>query len=394
MMVNGSWDVIIAGGGIMGASAAFWLTRMGVTRVLVVEKDPSHARSSTALSVASIRQQFTTPVNVEISRFGFAFLASLPDYAGPGQEVPDLGLVENGYLFLAGSDAAAHAMRGAAAMQCAHGAATRLLDPPEIAQRFPYLATGDVVLGSWGAAREGWFDNMGLLRFFRSGAEARGAVFVTDEVTGLDRDGLRISGLRLRDRGMLHCGVVVNAMGTAAARLLGWWGEKLPVEPRKRTVFLVDAPEARHPDAPLIVDHSGIYMRPEGGCWLAGVVPSEDGPADPEDFEPDWRLFEELIWERLWRRMPGFAAAKALRAWAGHYAYNTLDQNAIVGVWPGCDNLILMNGFSGHGLQQAPAMGRGVAELIVAGRYRTLDLSPLGPDRLAAGRALKEQAVV
>jgi glycine/D-amino acid oxidase-like deaminating enzyme len=389
-----TWDVVIAGGGIMGVSAAFWLTKLGAGRVCVVEPDPSLARSSTALSVASIRQQFSNPVNVRISAFGIGFLRNIREHVDIEGFPSSVHVQENGYLFLAGSAGAAERMRAVAAMQVAEGAATRLLSPEEISARFPYLATGDLILGSWGPKDEGWFDNMGLHDLLRRAAKAQGAEFVTDRVVGIERVGDRIGGATLASGARLSCGTLVNASGTAAAQLLRMIGEDLPVEPRKRTVFVVDAPKARHADAPLLIDHQGYYARPEGRTWLTATVPQDDGPADPQDFEPDWNLFEDVIWEKIWRRMPDFDEARVVRAWAGHYAFNTLDQNAIVGRWPTCPNLVLMNGFSGHGLQQAPAMGRAVAELIVQGGFRTLDLSDLGPERILAGRPFLELAVV
>ncbi|MBE0553771.1 MAG: FAD-binding oxidoreductase, partial [Rhodobacteraceae bacterium] len=170
-------------------------------------------------------------------------------------------------------------------------------------------------------------------------------------------------------------------------------GLDLPVEPRKRTVFVIDAPNARHPDAPLLVD-TGFYLRPEHDHWITATVPQDDGPCDANDFEPDLHLFEEVIWEQLWHRAPGFDAVKVVRHWVGHYAYNTLDQNAILGPHPDVANLFFMNGFSGHGLQQAPAVGRGLAEHILHGGWQSLDLSDLSVGRVVKGQAFREKAVV
>lgn len=384
-------DVVIVGGGVMGASAAWWLTRLAPgLRVTVIERDSSHARAATALSVASIRQQFTNPVNVQISRFGLEMIRDFPACTGG----PDLCLRENGYLFLAGSVASAEVMREAAAMQRGLGAATELLAPEALAARFPWLALEDVMLGSFGAAGEGWFDNMGLLAGFRDGARAQGASWRHGAVVELLREGGPATGVRLADGATVEAGAVVLAAGTGVAALLQAVGEPWPVEVRKRTVFLIDAPEARHPEAPLLVDHTGFYLRPDGRHWIAATVPDHDPPADPEDFAPRLEEFEDLLWPRLWARAPGFAAAKVLRAWAGHYDFNTLDQNAILGPHPAVPGLHVMSGFSGHGLQQAPAMGRGLAELLLTGGFQTLDLSALGVTRILAGTPFPEHAVV
>ena len=384
-------DVLIVGGGVMGASAAFWLTRLAPgLAVTVLERDPTHAQAATALSVASIRQQFSTPVNVKISRFGLEVIRDFPALVGG----PELGFRENGYLFLAGSAAAAAVMGEVAATQRALGAATELMEPAALAARFPWLVLDGVHLGSFGASGEGWFDNMGLLAGFRDAARAQGAVWRRAEAVALIGAGGRVTGVRLSDGAELAAGAVVLAAGTRATTLLATLGEEWPVEPRKRTVFLIDAPEARHPDAPLLVDPTGFYLRPEGRHWIAATVPDIDPPADPEDFEPRHAEFEEVLWPRLYARAPGFAAVKVLRAWAGQYDFNTLDQNAIVGPHPGLPGLFVLSGFSGHGLQQAPAMGRGLAEVLLTGRYQSLDLSELGVERILAGRPFPERAVV
>lgn len=388
-------DVLIIGGAVMGASAAFWLTRLAPgIRVTVVEMDPSYQHAATALSVASIRTQFSNPVNVAISRFGQEFIRNFAAETGPAGGVPSLGLKENGYLFLTGTTDGAALMQELAAMQRSLGAQTEVLDPAGLASRFPWLALDDVAAGSFGPRGEGWFDNMGLLWGLRSAAKAAGAHFVADRVVGLDRAGGRVTGARLASGGRIEAGEVICAAGTRASEILRMLGEDWPVEPRKRTVFVIDAPNARHPDAPLLVDHTGFYLRPEHGQWITATVPDEDGPCDPEDFEPDHAQFEDIVWPRLYARAPGFDAVKVTRFWVGHYDYNRLDQNAILGRHPDVPNLVLMSGFSGHGLQQAPAAGRGIAELIVAGGYRSLDLSPLGVERVLAGRPFLEQAVV
>lgn len=390
-----SFDVVIVGGAVSGSSTAWWLLGMDPgLRVLVVERDPTYAQSATALSVASVRQQFSNPVNVAISRFGIDFIRDFAGRLGPAGGVPDLGLKENGYLFLARSAEGAATLEDLAAMQRGFGADTRVLTPAELSARYPWMNTEDLSAGSLGLRDEGWFDNMGLLQGFRNAARARGARFVHDQATGLVRDGGRITGVVLAKGGTVGAGAVLCAAGTRAATVCAWAGIDLPVEPRKRTVFVVDAPEARHPDAPLIIDPSGIYLRPEHGQWITAIVPEEDGPCDPEDFEPRAQDFEEMIWERLYARAEGFAATRVMRLWAGQYDYNRLDQNAILGRWPGLDNFHVAAGFSGHGLQQAPAVGRGLAEVILTGGYRTLGLSDLGPERVIAGRPVLERAVV
>ncbi|MCB2127235.1 MAG: FAD-binding oxidoreductase [Rhodobacteraceae bacterium] len=388
-------DVVIIGGAVTGAATAWWLMQMAPDlKVTVIEKDPTYARSATALSVASVRQQFSNPVNVEISRFGVDFIRNFAERIGPEGGIASLGLKENGYLFLSGTEDGARTLAELAAMQRSLGAATEVLDAAALATRFPWMNLEDVTAGSIGARDEGWFDNMGLLNGFRAAARARGAVFLADRVTGLERAGDRVTAALTEGGRRIEAGAFLCAAGTRSAAVCAMAGIDLPVEPRKRTVFVVDAPNARHADAPLIIDHTGVYLRPEHGAWIAATVPDDDGPCDPDDFEPDHAQFEELIWPRLYHRSEGFDAVKVLRLWVGHYDYNTLDQNAVLGRWPGHANFHVAAGFSGHGLQQSPAVGRAMAELILHGGYRSLDLLPLGPERVLEGRPFLEKAIV
>ena len=385
-------DVVIVGGGVMGTSAAWWLTKMSPgLSVTVIERDPTYAQAATALSVASIRQQFTMQVNVKISRFGVDFIRNFRDHAGP--DVADLGFRENGYLFVTGDPLMVPVMQDVAAMQRDCGAGTVVLTSEMIKAQFPWIAVDDLQAGSFGPRDEGWFDNMGLLSGFKAGAKARGAVFLRDEVTGISVVSERVTGVTLSQGGALDCDVLVNAAGTRAGQVMAMAGLVLPVEPRKRTVFVIDAPNARHPGGPLLVD-AGFYLRPEQQHWITATVPQDDGPCDINDFDPDLHLFEDVIWEQLYARAPGFDAVKVIRHWVGHYDYNTLDQNAILGPHPNMPNLFLMNGFSGHGLQQSPAVGRGIAEHILTGGWQSLDLSDLYVDRVLAGRAFVERGIV
>ncbi|MBS0563982.1 MAG: FAD-binding oxidoreductase [Proteobacteria bacterium] len=394
-MADGSFDVVIGGGAVTGSATAWWLMRMRPgLRVLVVEPDPIYRFAATALSVASVRQQFSNPVNVQISRFGVDFIRHFADRIGPEGGVPSLGLKENGYLFLAGTAAGAALMRDLAHMQNGLGAATDVLDPAGLAALYPWMTLEDVAAGSLGRRDEGWFDNMGLLNGFRNGARALGAVYVKDRVTGLGLRGGRVETVRLESGREVAAGAFLNAAGTASAALCRMADLALPVEPRKRTVFVIDAPNARHPEAPLIIDHSGIYLRPEHGQWITATVPDDDGPCAPDDWEPDHAQFDDLIWPRLYARSEGFDAVKVARLWVGHYDYNRLDQNAVLGLWPGTANFHVAAGFSGHGLQQSPAVGRGLAELILTGAFQTLDLSPLGAARVIEGRPFLEKAIV
>lgn len=390
-----SYDVVIAGGAVTGSSAAYWLTaRSGFGgRVLVVEKDPTYHYCATARSAGSIRQQFSTPENIAISLFGIDFLRHVGDYLTVDGEAPALGLKEGGYLFLAGTPEGRAVLARNHALQLEMGADNALLTPGELKARFPWMNVEDLTAGCLGLSMEGWLDPQQLMQGFRRKARAQGAEYRQDEVVGLERSDDRVTTVRLASGETVACGAVVNAAGLWGAEVAAMAGVAIPIRPRKRLVFVLDC-RTPLPDCPLVIDMSGAYVRPEGNFYVAGIQPPEEADPDTRDFEVDHGFFEEHLWPILASRIPALEAVKVVNGWAGHYDYNTFDQNVILGPHPEVRNLYLANGFSGHGLQQSPAVGRALAELICEGRYVTLDLSRLGPERLAENRPVIEENVV
>ena len=383
------YDVVIVGGAVIGSSIAYFLTHdlaFGGT-VAVIERDPTYARAATTLSAGSIRQQFSTPENIRMSRFALSFFRELETRFGAGT---DIGFRPGGYLLLAPSSGRA-ALAANCALQGAEGADVALLEPDELKQKFPWLRTDDLGAGTLGRSGEGWFDAYSLLALLRRAARASGVDFIAGTVSGIERGRNRVEAVRLADGSRIACGVLVNAAGPQAGDVAALAGVTLPVEPRKRCVFVV-ACRAALPAMPLLVDVTGTWIRPEGEVYICGAPPPDDPRAD--DFTVDYALFGEIIWPALAHRIPAMATLKLARAWAGHYEFNTFDQNAIVGPHPELANLIFANGFSGHGLQHAPAVGRAVAELIVHGRYISLDLGVFAYDRIAAGHPVREQNVI
>ena len=385
--------VIIGGGAVGSAIACFLLGDPAFSgEVTVIERDPSYVRASSALSASSIRQQFSTAINIEIGQFGIEFLRGVGERLAVGGERPEIGLVEGGYLFLA-SAAGRATLEENHRIQKTLGADVALLDPAGLRARFPWISTEGVVLGSLGLSGEGWFDGYSLLQAYRRKARSLGATYIAAEARGFDRDGARISAVRLADGSTVPCDIAVNAAGPWAREPAAWLGIDLPVRARRRSVFVFTCPTPVE-GAPLLIDPSGVYFRPEGRGFICGTSP--DPARDPDDLplDPEHGLFEEAIWPVLARRVPAFEALRQTSAWAGYYELNTFDYNGIVGSHPEAPNLIFANGFSGHGLQQSPAVGRGVGELIAHGGYRTLDLSPLAFERIAANRPLLEKNVV
>ena len=390
-------DILIAGGGIMGSSLAFWLSRdPGFTgRIIVVERDPTYARAASSLSNSSIRQQFGQPVNIAISRFAAEFIHDFQDFM-EDDAAPGIMLQSFGYLYLADTQQLAARLEGQVDLQNREGAATRLLSRDEIAARYPFYALDDILCGSINTVDEGYFDGATIFDWFRRKAQARGVEYRADEVVALHRNGARIESITLKGGGRISPGVFVNAAGTRGAQVAAMAGLTLPVEPRRRFTWVFDSPPAREfgQPVPLTIDPSGVHVRSDGQWFLAGAAPDDDTPVDPDDFTMDHALWEERVWPILATRIPAFEVAKVKNNWVGHYDFNVFDQNAVIGADAELANFLWCNGFSGHGLQQAPAVGRGLAELILHGRYQTLDLSPLGPARIAEGRPLTEGAII
>ena len=386
------YDIVIIGGAIVGASVAYYLREEGFTgSIALIERDPQFAHAATTLSCASIRQQFSIPENIRLSQFTLKLFRRLKEEFGTDA---DIGFREGGYLILAGENGLP-ILKANHDVQVAEGADIVLEDFEALTRRFAWLSAEGITAGAYGRSGEGWFDAHAYLQLFRKALRTKSVDLITASVTAIARDNGRVQSVTLDNGETLQAGIVVNAAGPNAGKVSAMAGLELPVEPRKRSVFVFEARE-RYEDLPLLVDPSGIYVRPEGSVYITGGAEPEEGEtaADPTDFEPDWSLFEETIWPVLATRIPAFEAIKMTRAWAGHYDYNTLDQNAVIGPHPEVSNFIFANGFSGHGLQQAPAVGKALAELIMHGGYRSIDCSAFGYARVAQGRPFRELNVI
>ena len=393
-----SYDVVVIGGAIMGASVAYWLTQEPAFdgSVLVIERDSTFERASTALATSAIRQQFSNPVNVLMSQFGVEVIRDFPRRMAPffaDGQAPDLAFKERGFLYMWPPEEVEGA-RARVDMQRSLGAHTLFLSPGDIKARFPFVSVDDLGGASWATEAEGWFDNLGLLNGFRRAASASGAELLNNEAVAIDREGDRVTGVRLATGGRVACGTIVNASGPRGGITARMAGLDIPVEPRKRHSFVFACSSALPADTPHMIDITGTFCRPEGQFFLAGTAPEVDGPAGHEDFETVFEEFEERIWPNLAERVPAFEAIKLQRSWTGHYEFNTLDQNAIIGAHDETKNFIFINGFSGHGLQHAAAAGRGVSEIIAHGRFTTLDMTELGYERIRHNRPFLEAAII
>lgn len=393
--VNKHYDVVIVGGGVIGSAAAYFLATNPDFKgsVLVVERDWTYARSATALSSSSIRHQFSNPINIQISQFGTEFIRNFHEHVAVDGDSPELGFKENGYLFLADAKGMEILTRNYDT-QIATGAEVALLQPDQLAQQFPWINLDGIAGGSYGLTGEGWFDSYGLLNGFRKKARSLGIEYIENEVVDVQRNGDQITAVVLQSGDVIGCGTMINSAGTRGTRIARLAGLDIPVEPRRRNLFVFDCQTPLPGVVPLTIDVTGVFFRPEGKFYLGGTYPKYDPEVDVDDFDVIHNEFEEEVWPILAERFPAFEAIKVVNSWAGHYDYCVLDHNAIIGPHTEVKNFLFANGFSGHGLQQAPAVGRALSELVTYGHFRTLDLSPLSFQRVVENRPFLEESVI
>ncbi|MEM7177946.1 MAG: FAD-binding oxidoreductase [Pseudomonadota bacterium] len=393
--VQSSYDVVIVGGAMIGSSVAWWLSESSDFdgSVLVVERDPSFEYASTSRTNSCIRQQFSTEINIRISQFGADFIRNFRDYIGD-PEAPDVALNSYGYMYLAASEGFAEILREAQSIQAACGAGTRIMTRDQIAEAYPFYNLDDIVLGSHNPVDEGYFDGNTLFDWWKRKARQNGVDYIHNEVVAIARKGNKVTSVTLASGETVSAGIVVNASGPRANVTAKMAGLEVPVEPRRRYTFVFDAAHPLDRDLPLTIDPSGVHVRTDGRYYLCGCPPDEDHAVDLDDFAMDHSVWEEKVWPAIATRIPAFEAVKVVNSWIGHYAYNTLDQNAIIGFHPEVGNFVFVNGFSGHGFQQSPAMGRAVSELIAFGAYQTLDMTSLGYERIVANKPFLEKAVI
>ena len=366
-----AYDVVIAGGGVNGCATAYLLAESVDFNgtVTVIERDSTYANAPSARATGGIRQQFSTPENIEIGLFGAHFAKHIADYLSIDGVAPEVGFREDGYLLLATPESYP-IMATNNARQRELGACIELQTIEELALRFPWLNTTGLGGGCLGVSGEGWLDPYLLLQVFRAKARALGVEFLPRSVETVFSQGNRVTGVQLDDGNRIGAGAVVNAAGASGgAKLARSAGIGVPVESRKRFTFVFDTKEVLD-QVPLTILPEGLAFRPEGTTYLSNLAPPPEEDPESFDYEIDYRVFEDQIWPLLAARVPAFEAIKLLSAWCCHYDLNTFDENAIVGASPELENFYLLLGFSGHGLQQSPAMGRATAELITFGQFR------------------------
>jgi glycine/D-amino acid oxidase-like deaminating enzyme len=385
------YDIVILGGGIMGCSTAYSLMQAEANlRLAVVERDPTYARASTTLSMSNARIQFSLKENIQISQYALRALKNFETEMQVDDERPKIYFRQEGNLFLVDANGQ-EAARRAFELQKQLGCNVEWWSPQEIKQRYPLYETENLVGGTYGPD-DGHFDAYAALMAYKKKARSLGAEFVTGELAAVKTTGGRVSAVELGGGKRLKTAVAVNCAGAWAAEVAATAGVRLPVVPVKRQVFALDTAVKPEGPLPLTVLPSGLYFRTEtGGLILLG----KSMPEDPQGINFTWddKRFMEILWPELAELVPAFDRLRLVRGWAGLYAVNTLDGNAILGEWPELKGFYLANGFSGHGLQQAPAVGRYLAETILKLPV-TLDLAIFSPARIIENRPLSEGGLV
>lgn len=385
------YDIIIVGGGIMGSSTACHLMRADqALKVAVIEPDPTYERASSTLSLANVRIQYSLKENVQISQHTFEVLEKFDAEMEVEGQRPNINFRSEGNLFLTAAGNRETAQKGLT-LQQSLGCLVEWWPAEKIKEQYPLYDTSAIVGGTFGS-RDGHLDAHAFLMGHRSKARSLGAKYINDKVVEVMTQKRHVSGVRLASGAELNSKAVVNCAGAWAAQVAETAGVRIPVEPVKRQVFALDTQVKPDGPLPLTVLPSGMYFRTEtGGLIILG----KSMDADPVGFNFAWddKRFTEILWPELAEFVPAFDHLKLVRGWAGLYAVNRLDGNAILGQWPELKGFYLANGFSGHGLQQAPAVGRYLSELIL-GRTPKLDLSIFGPERILEKKPLSEAGLV
>ena len=391
MATYSPYDVVVVGGGVIGSATAYSLIRLEPTlKVGVVEMDPVYSRASSTLSLANVRVQFSLKENILISQYALSILAKFDDDMAVDNHRPHIAHKKVGNLFIVNESDRASAT-AALSLQAKLGCQVEWWTPETIHQQYPQFQLDGYAGGTFGS-QDGYIDAYAMLMGYKAKAQALGVEYIHDEVVGVQADIRQATGARLKSGRLLKAPVIVNCAGAWAARLAETAGIQLPVRPVARQVFAADPAVKPERPLPLTVMPSGLYFRTDtGGHLLIG----KSMPEDPIGFDFSWddKRFLDLLWPELARFVPVFDTLKLLRGWAGLYAVNSLDSNAILGEWPELKGFYLANGFSGHGLQQAPAVGRYMAELIL-GQPPTLDLAVFNPQRILENQPLSESGLV
>ena len=384
-------DVAVVGGGIIGLATAYFLRTLAPgIEVVVVEREADYAHCSTLRASGGCRVLFSCPENIAMSLFSIDFIRRFPQVmATPGREAP-VDWVQGGYLFIVPPQHLG-LLEANYEAQRALGCNVVMLDPKGLSERFPSMRVDDLGAGVH-SPDDGWCDPHQLLQGFKRKAAHLGVRYMVDEVVGLEVSATAVRSARLASGEVLHAGHFVNAAGAWAGEVGRMAGMALPIAPLRRFehYFTAGSPMER---LPYVKDVHRMAFRSEGVGFSGGLVDS--GEPRGFNFEVDHDYFERVVWPAAAQRFPPLEAAKCHRTWAGLYEQCELDGNPVIGNWPGrLDNFHVCAGFSGHGMMHAPAAGRAIAERIVHGGDRSIDLTRLGYRRVLDNSPYAERGIV
>ena len=392
-----SYDVVIIGGATMGACTAWFLISNPdfKGRVLIVEKDKTYLQAQTAASNNCMRQQFANPINVKIGQYAAEFVRNFRENLGGDPAVPDLPIRNFGYLYLSDGPDLTKVLARDQAVQAEAGAGTKMVTPDEIAAAYPFYNLSDIERGSLNTVNEGYYNAPLMVEWLLRKSIENGVEYVENEVAAIGRDGDKVTSVTLASGEVIQAGAVVNAAGTRGGIVADMAGLKLDIQPKRRYTFIFRAKEPLDRDLPLTIDPTGVHFRQFGDDYLVGCPPlGEDATVGVEDFSAEETIWEDKVHPIISNRVPQFKDVEVIDFWMGHYDFNTFDYNVVIGPHDVVSNFHFTNGSSGHGSQQGPSVGRGVAEQIIYGEFRSLDLSPFLYERFAKGERVIERAVI
>ena len=390
-------DVVIVGGGVVGSSAAWHLRQDGFTgRILVIERDSTYQRASSFLAMGGIRQQFCTPVTVQMVQFSVGLWKVFDQMLGTPTKRPHAWFRQRGYLFLA-NGATSTALTQRYHQEKHAGAAVRMVAVDELRQMLPDVMLDDILFGLLGD-QDGYANPREVLAGFRAGAELAGAEFLEGEVAAIDVKDDTVTGVRLADGTKVSAPIVVNAAGAWGGRLASLAGLTVPIEPMRQMLFRCTLPHEWPYRFPMLIDPGGVHWRHDDA--------TEPGGADKiilaftnwhehvgENFAADRDRWKKDFYPAMINRAPDLRDVTDVEAWAGLYEM-TPDHNPVLGPHPRLSGFIFANGFSGHGLMMSPATGKIVSEYVRLGRSETFDVRIFSPDRFEHGALVHDAATI
>lgn len=379
----------------MIGSATAWhlLAQAPGLSLAVIEPDPAYAGAASSAASGGVRQLFSRPENVLMSRFTHEVLDNWAELIGgtnsdDASNVPDLSWHANGYLFIT-DHALSDQLRADYEQQVGLGVQAEWLEPEDLAERYPLIATADLGPAIL-SPRDGWLDPSSFLRGMVLRSRQLGAQYVRDRAVGFQTSGRRVSGVVLESGNTLEADHVINVAGVWGPELSASLGLHLPVEPMRRFDHYVET-RTSFDGYPFIKDPSGLAVRPEGAGLTAALVDFSTPGGWDLSIDNSW--FQEVVWPALVERVPTADQLRLVSTWSGHYDQNRLDGNMILDRWDELDNYYFATGFSGHGLMHAPAVGRALSELILHGGFQTIDLERMGLKRILAEEPYRELTI-